>query len=178
MASFNFDFYDWGKWGVGDFYNGNEELLKNALSSGEDFDTNWHGFKKELESMRIAKDSNGVTVSVSAYMDSALEEWDLICDGISEDEEAMLTEDIVEEIREALYRAMWADMYCEECENTAVLPASATFDEIIAKASELMEGCYNKLHESFRLCAWNTLYILYNKPEDTAFIDERVKNLK
>lgn len=128
---FNFDFYDWGSWGIGDFYDGNEELLKNALESGEDFDTGWHGFKKELESMRIIKDSGGVTVCVYADMDSALEGWDLITDGITDEEANMLTDEIVEEIRDHLYENT---EYCEECEDSETLPGNATYEDVIKKS--------------------------------------------
>lgn len=175
MGKFNFDFYDWGSWGVGDLYNGNEELLKNALESGEDFDTEWHGFKKELESMRITRDSEGITVYVSACMDSALEELDLIMDGITEEEAKKLTDEIVEEIREYLYEDM---EYCEECDDSETLPATATYEEIMAKATELIDGLHEQLHRSFRYCTWITLYILNGKPKDTTFIDERVKDLR
>lgn len=175
MEKFNFDFYDWGSWGVGDLYNGNEELLKNALESGEDFDTEWHGFKKELESMRITRDSEGITVYVSAYMDSALEEWDLIMDGITEEEAEKLTDEIVEEIREYLYEN---SEYCEECEYSETISATSTFEEIMAKASEIADRCHEQLRHSFQYCAWITLYILNSRPKDTTFIYDRIKSLR
>ena len=38
-----FDFDDWGSWGVGDFYDGPMKSLQEAFLSGKTFDTGWHG---------------------------------------------------------------------------------------------------------------------------------------
>lgn len=33
------------KWGLTDFYDGNDDVLRKAVESGEDFDTGWFGCK-------------------------------------------------------------------------------------------------------------------------------------
>ena len=170
-----FDFNDWGSWGVGDFYNGSEEELREAIKSGKPFDTGWHGFKKEPQSMRIYRDEDGVTVNVSECMDEALEQTDLFYDFLADDEYDLLTDDILEDIRGYLY---FGD-FVEEIEDSGELPADATFEQIIKKANDLINNCSEILHNSFLECISTTLYVMYdgNMDRDT-IIEERINKYK
>lgn len=171
----SFDFDDWGSWGIGDFYKGNDAELRSAIESGKCFDTGWHGFKKELESFRVRRDNEGIMVEVLAYMDSAFEDTGLILDGITDEEAELLTDDMIEEIREYLY----ADTeFSDEAYDYEKLPATATFEDIMKSAKDLMNTCHDRLHDSFLSCAGTTLYVLYGCPSDVTFIEERLKNLE
>ena len=170
-----FDFDDWGSWGVGDFYNGNEEELVDAINSGKPFDTGWHGFKKELESLRIARDDINVTVYVSTYMDEALGQAELFSDFLEDDEWELLTDEKLEEIRDYLYMGD----FVEEITLEDKLPLTATYKEIMNKATELMESCHETLHHSFLECIGTTLYVLYiNSPDRDEIIRERLEQYK
>lgn len=74
MNNFNWEsINDFGHYGIfiDDcmFYSDVKEALIAALESGEDFDTGWHGFKKELQSMRISAEGKEITVCVDAFCD-------------------------------------------------------------------------------------------------------------
>ena len=97
-----FDFDDCGSWGVGDFYDGNEGELRKAIESGEPFDTGWHGFKKEIQSMRIHRDETEVEVQVSAAMDEVFEQEDLFCDFLEDNEFDLLTDEVIDKVRDYL----------------------------------------------------------------------------
>ena len=170
-----FDFDDWGSWGIGDFYNGNEEELRKAIESGEPFDTGWHGYKKELQSMRVIRDENGIEVSVYAYMDEALEQTELFDDFLEYDEWDLLTDEKLEEIRDYL---CWGD-FVEETEDSFTFPNGATFDEVMKKAHELADYCDKRLQDSFLECIDVTLAVIYNDPEDkSGKIAERINKYK
>ena len=170
-----FDFNDWGSWGVGDFYDGNEEELRKAIEAGEPFDTGWHGFKKELQSMRICRDDNSVTVSVGEYMDEALAEADLFYDFLTDDECDLLTDEMIDEIREYL----WMGDFVEETEESEELPVNATFEQVMEKASELMDVCSETLHNSFMECIGTTLYVMYkDNPNRDDIVQKRIDEYK
>ena len=170
-----FDFDDWGSWGVGDFYDGNEEELRKAIESGEPFDTGWHGFKKELQSMRICRDEDGITVEVGECMDEAFGEEDLFYDFLEDDEFELLTEENLEEIRD--YLAMGD--FVEETSESETISSDATFDQVMEKASELMQFCSDRLHDSFLECIGTTLAVIYDDPEDkNGKIAERIEQYK
>lgn len=169
-----FDFDDWGSWGVGDFYDGNEEELKFAIESGEPFDTGWHGFKKELQNMRIVRDENGIEVSVSEYMDEAFEQTDLFCDFLENDEFDLLTDEKLEEIRDYL---CWGD-FVEETEDSITLQ-NPTFEDVMKAASECESYCEERLHDSFLECISTTLYVIYkDDPNRDEIIQKRIEKYK
>ena len=169
-----FDFDDWGSWGVGDFYDGNEEELKFAIESGEPFDTGWHGFKKELQSMRVVRDENGTEVSVSEYMDEAFEQDELFCDFLENDEFDLLTDEKLEEIRDYLCLGD----FVEETEDSITLQ-NPTFEDVMKAASECASYCEGRIHDSFLECISTTLYVIYeNDPNRDEIIQKRIEKYK
>lgn len=116
------------KYGVSDFYDEAEQKLREAIASGEDFDTGWFGARKEINYARIVRENGAYTITVSAHMDDLWEGDDLIYDALwevahSEDE---LPEDIIYSIRDAAFDCGIDDK--SECED--VLPADAQFKDI------------------------------------------------
>ncbi len=169
-----FDFNDWGSWGVGDFYDGNEEELRNAIESGEPFDTGWHGFKKEIQSMRIHRDENGVEIQVSAAMDEVFEQEDLFYDFLEDDEWDLLTDDIIEEVRDYLCMGD----FVEETEESITLQ-NPTFNDVIKAANECADYCEKRLHDSFLECIGTTLYVMYqNDPNRDDIVQKRIEKYK
>ena len=158
-----FDFEDWGKWGVGDFYEDHENELRTALASGKPFSTGWHGWRKTEYTLSISRGDDVTMLDVWDCMDEAFTQEDLFTDFLTSEETEMLTDEKLKEIREYL---MMGD-FCEETGDTGYLPLTATFDEIMAKASEMIEGCEKRLNESFGECIATTLYVLYGNSEET-----------
>ena len=90
------------KWGLTDLYPESEDKLRQALLSGEDFDTGWWGCKKEIRYCRITQEIGMITVEVSAHMDDLWESDDLIYDALWETtkQEDELPEEIIDSIRD------------------------------------------------------------------------------
>lgn len=138
------------KWGISDFYEDSEELLREALDSGEDFTTEW-GCKKEIRYATLTKEDGKITVQVCCHMDDLYEEDDLIYDALwsrlrTEEE---LPDELIESIRETASEE-WMHDYAEA---EAELPASATFEEICAKLEELETDAEKENDETFNhLC--------------------------
>lgn len=170
----NFDFFDWGSWGItgdaSDLYANSRKELEDALNSGEDFDTDWHGFKKELESMRVSRKNGRITVEVSAEMDSLYEDPDLIFDCVTDEEAERITGEMIDAIREELE---WTD-FRETSSDMDVLPADASIDDIMKSAKHMIDLCNQELHDSFLMCMDATLTVLYDHPTDRSFIVERL----
>lgn len=57
------------KWSVSDFYDENRNALIEAIRSREDFDTDWYGVNKELQSGRVAREGNTFTCEASVTND-------------------------------------------------------------------------------------------------------------
>lgn len=175
---YTFDFLDWGSWGIGDFYADREKELRDAIASGRPFDTGWHGWKKELQSMRITRTENAVIVSVNEYMDD-LEDYALILDCLTDEEEQNVTEEQLEEIANQLNDLWWTEFTTEtsECEE---LPVDASFEQIMEKARELMDALSRHLETSFHNCIGVTLSVLYDgmdKSELMKLIDDRIAKI-
>lgn len=167
-----FDFNEWGKWGIGDWYGDRGEKLRQAVESGQPFDTGWHGFKETEYGFRIRRTDEWTEVHVSDCMDSALEQYDLFCDFLTEEEQERLTDDMVEQIRDALCMGD----FVEEVTDEYLLLPDATFDQIMQTVSKMVQGCDDCLKESFRECIGTTLWFLYGESEATMnLIAERVK---
>ena len=116
-----------------DFYPESEEKLREALASGEDFTTGWIGCKQEIHSVRYSRKENRITIEVSARMDDLWESNDLIYDALwsSCQVEEELPDDFTDSIRECL-----GDDIDDHTEITIVLPASASFEEIMAATGQ------------------------------------------
>lgn len=173
-----FEFDDWGSWGVGDMCNGGDDLRK-AIESGEPFDSGWHGWTKELQSMQVQRvDSGEIFVECHQEMDSALEQWDLFYDFLTEDEVERLDDEMVEEIRELLF---YGD-FTEEVSYDEELPADTTYEQVIETAKELMHGCGDTLNEAYHECISVTLYTMYHcemsEEELIDFINKRIEENK
>jgi len=154
------EFDDWGSWGLCDMRNG-EDILREAIASGDRFTTGWHGWKKELQSMCVERTEDEVIVSVSACMDD-LDDYAIISDCLTSEEARKITEEQYEAIYDALMECM--EFRTEE-EDSEKLPVTATYEEIIAKAEECMDYCERCLKESFHLCIGITLSELYKDME-------------
>lgn len=158
-----FDFEDWGKWGIGDFYEDHEEELRKAIESGKPFSTGWHGWRETEYTLSISRGDDATVLDVWDCMDEAFQQTALFCDFLTSEETEMLTEEKLEEIRDYL---MMGD-FVEETGDTEYLPVTATFDEVMEKASEMIQGCENRLNESFGECIAVTLYFLYGESDET-----------
>lgn len=171
VPQIGFDFEDWGKWGIGDFYEDHEKELREAIDSGKPFNTGWHRWRKEEHSMCIIRNGDQTKIIVGDCMDSALEENDLFYDFLEGDEIDMLTDEKADEIRDYLI----CGDFVEEVGYDSCLKANATFDEIIKEACSLLDACHNRLHESFKEAIATTLEVLYGDSEETRKkIDERI----
>ena len=172
---FGFDFIDWGRYGVTDFDEGTEKALREAIESGEHFDTGWHGSVKGFETARICRDGEGITVSVySDGLDDCMEQWDLFEDFLTDEEMERLTDEMVDQIRDYL------DMgdFVQEVSYDKGLPYDASFEDVVNTMNELSDWCNDTLHKSFLECISTTLYILYGCPDNLDFIRERQKQFE
>ena len=158
-----FDFGDWGKWGVGDFYEEIEKKLRDVIRSGKTFDTGWHGYRKEIESFRVQRTNEEVIVSCSSAIDEVFEQSDLFSDFLTEEEMEMLTDEKMDEIRDCLL----FDCFSGEAVCTESLPVDADFDAIMASAGNLIHECHAQDNEHFRYAIATTLQVLYGDSEDT-----------
>lgn len=115
------------KWGLTDFYPEAEEDLRAALESGEDFETDWFGCKKEIRYAKITGGQEEITIEVSAHMDDLWESEDLIYDALWEVSkiEDELPEEIIDSIRDAAIYDI-----DDHTDLDVTLPRSATWEEI------------------------------------------------
>lgn len=139
-------------WGLTDFYEACEKALKDALESGEDFDTGWFGCKKEIHYARYVKRDGNFEITVTAHMDDLYEEDDLIYDALWEvaKSEEELPQETIDSIREC---AMW-DGIEDSAKLSESIPAEkATFEEIVDVTNWLEQGVDNINHGRFKqLC--------------------------
>lgn len=126
------------KWSLTDWYEESEQLLREALDSGEDFDTGWFGCRKEIRYARICREDGQITVEVSSHMDDLFDGDDLIYDAlwVVSKSEKELPDGIIDSIRDAAIDCGIDDV-SSECES---LPASASFDEVDRLVS-VLESC-------------------------------------
>ena len=90
------------KYALTDWYEGSEEILREAMASGDDFDTGWFGCRKEIRYARIVRENGLYTVEVSSHCDDLWDGDDLIYDALWEvsKSEEELPDDIIESIRD------------------------------------------------------------------------------
>ena len=135
---------DIGHYGIFDepecFYPKCREHLQKDLEEGRDFDTGWHGFKKELQSIRIKAVGESIILSICVYMD---EMPDLIydCDGGEN-----LTDEQIELVEEIWYGN--PDAATEEMESREI-PRTSTMQELLNEAVNMSFKCQIALDESF-----------------------------
>lgn len=135
------------KWGLTDFYEESEKKLKDALASGEDFDTGWWGCSKEIRSARIVRDDEDVTVEVSCNMDDLFDGDALIYDALWE--ECHTEEELPDEIIDSIRDAAIDDGIDDSTVMSDTLPSDASFDDIVAKIDRLEEWAEAKNTEMY-----------------------------
>lgn len=139
------------KWGVSDFYEEAEKALREALASGEDFDTGWFDCKKEINSGRIVREDGEITVSVTCSIDDLWESDDLIYDALWEvaSIEQLLPEEIIDSIRDAACD----DGIDDHTTMDETLPGSASYEDIVAVLGRLEGAAGDHNHEMYKeLC--------------------------
>ena len=158
------------KWGLTDFYEDSEQKLREALASGEDFDTGWFGCKKEIRYARICRENGAVTVEVSCHMDDLYESDDLICDALwsAYKIEKELPEEILDSIRDAAVDEQMDD-YSEESDT---LPADASFEQICESIAVMVESAEKKNEEVFNeLCEIVKAHVQYMEENGIGFVE-------
>ena len=172
-----FDFDDWGSWGPLDLYDGPKAALEKAIESGEEFDTGWHGFKKETESMRVQRDVNCVTVECEAEMDD-YQEGELIDDCLTSEEMDRMTDEMYEIIIDELdsETAFSTNAY----NRSDCYEKNPTVEGIIETAGIMLDNCERELNESFKFCIRTTLSVLYEGESEekiAEIVEARIKEL-
>lgn len=134
---------DIGHYGIMDdpemFYPECRSHLEKDLASGRDFNTGWHGFKKEIQSICIKAEGDQIEISVWVSMDDMP---DLIydCDGGEE-----LTPEQINYVFD-----LWCEtLYTTECTEYGRLPRSADIQDIVDLADYLADNCNKELSEGF-----------------------------
>lgn len=138
------------KWGLTDFYPEAEEDLRAALESGEDFETDWFGCKKEIRYAKITSDQEEITIKVSAHMGDLWEEDYLIYDALWEVSkiEDELPEEIIDSIRDAAIYDI-----DDHTDLDVTLPRSASFEEIVEAIGKLEDEAEENNTEMYKtLC--------------------------
>ena len=167
-----FDCDDWGRWGIEDMHPDMLEDLKQAIESGECFDSGWHGFAKTEYSFRVSRDENGVTIECHEEMD---EGYDLIYDCVTDSECEMLTDEILDEIEEILSSCL---EFSYESHQKRKLSAETSFEKVVKEIRQLIIACREELNVSYNTCLQATLYTLYGYSEETdRKIEERALQL-
>lgn len=150
-------FYDFGHYGIFEeedtFYPEVRKLLKEALASGEDFDTGWGSFKKEIESIRIQAIGDTIIVSVSESMD---EIPDLIYDCDNADD---LTDDEIDELVDCWYLGD----YSTDTDRDAYIDRDSSLEDILKVATKLVNECHDFLEAGFKYMQTNVDYIRENR---------------
>jgi len=139
------------KYALTDWYEGSEEILREAMASGEDFDTDWFGCRKEIRYARIVRENGLYTVEVSSHCDDLWDGDDLIYDALWEvsNSEKELPDDIIDSIRDAALDC-GIDDSADEAES---LPDTATFEEISKLIGKLEVITEAQVHDGYRrLC--------------------------
>lgn len=154
------------KWGLTDLYPESEDKLRQALLSGEDFDTGWWGCKKEIRYCRITQEIGMITVEVSAHMDDLWESEDLIYDALWETtrKEYELPEEIIGSIRDDAID----DGVDDHWEEYADLQAPASYESVLSTIGKLEDLAETRLHEMYEtLCQIVKAHVDYmNQKED------------
>ena len=136
---------DFGHWGICDdescLYPEVYSLLEKYLKSGNDFNTGWHGFKKEIQSMKIEAVDDDIKVHVWGGMDDMP---DLIYD--TENGEKLTEEQM--EIVEAVWDSeFWA---CTEQIKRGSLSRNCSVNDILSLAVKLSNEINDELEHWFQ----------------------------
>ena len=169
---FGFNFINWGHRGVTDFYEDTEKALREAIESGEHFDTGWHGSEKEPVTAQIIRDEESIMVSV--YSDGLDDCMDLFSDFLTDEEMRKLTDEMVDQIRD--YLDMGEGDFTQEVSYDEELPCDASFEDVVSTMEELSELCNSTVHRRFLSCIEVTLHVLYDCPDQEVICQEIIWN--
>lgn len=146
-------FYDFGHYGIFNkedaLYPEVREMLEEALKSGEDFDTGWGSFKKEIESIRIQAIDDVILLSVSCSMDDMPE---LIYDCEN-------SEDLSDHEMDLILDDWDNSDYTTDTEGERELPRNCTVLDIMKAATDICNECNTFLEEGFRFVQYGVNYI-------------------
>lgn len=150
------------KWSISDFYDEAEKSLRDALASGEDFETDWFGCKKEINYAQIVREGGEITVCVSAHMDDLWDSEDLIYDTMKEEVE--LPEDVIDSIRDFAID----DGIDDNTELSMTLSAEASYEDIVDALDTLEKEAMEENHSMFlRLTDIVDAFIQHMKEADS-----------
>lgn len=152
------------KWGLTDFYPEAEQILRDAIDSGEDFETDWFGCKKEIRYAKYTRTGDSFQIDVSAHMDDLYENLDLIYDALWEVSkiEDELPEEVIDSILEAAADAGISD----STTYSTRLPRSATFEQIVKATMDLESSTEANNHTMYlELCEIVKAHVQYMRTE-------------
>lgn len=150
------------KYALTDWYEESEKILREAIESGEDFDTGYFGCRKEIRYGRIRRENGVITVEVSAAMDDLYDGSELIYDALWDvsNSEEELPDDIIESIRDTAADCGINDSAMEWED----LPADATFADVDHLISVLEDSVESQNEENYsRLCEIVKEHVEYMK---------------
>ena len=151
-------------WGLTDLYEESAAALKAALDSGEDFETEWFGAKKEINYAQVSREDGKITVRVSSHCDDLWDSDDLIYDALWH--VSKIEEELPEEIIDSIRDAAIDDGIDDSCTIEKDLPADATFDDVVKTMGQLEDETMQDNHESFeRLCDIVKAHVQYMNTE-------------
>ena len=151
MKKIEFDGEYVSKWGLTDWYPESEKILRDVIESGEDFETEWLGCKKEIRYAKYARDEEGFVINVQSHMDDLFTGDDLIYDALwaSCHSEKVLPDDTIDRIRSECIE-VGIDDNTEFC---VTLPKDASWDEIMEMTKKLENEVEENNQDMFnRLC--------------------------
>lgn len=141
MKSFE-DIDDFGRYGIfGEecaLYPEARDMLNEALESEGDFNTGWHGFKKECQSMCVVAYGDTIIVSVAVFMDDP---EDLMFDF----DHGELTDEQVDEVLDM----WWNSEYSTELDASREIPRNSSLIDIMKAATEMADELNDELEVGF-----------------------------
>ena len=144
--------HDASKWGLTDLYPESEKLLREAIDSGEDFDTGGWSCRKECRSARYTRKNGKLTVRVCCDMDD-LNEGDLVYDAVYRiyHEEREVTDEQMEEILDLTW---FYDLSDGVSVSGTISKNKVSFDTAMQTTAYLENKAEKQLDQYFdRLCA-------------------------
>lgn len=119
-----------------------KDMLKQELSSNEDFDTWFHGFKNSFETMRLIANSDKILLTVTLEMDE-IENLvdDLNIDFISDDVRNQLIEFMIND--DSFVTETLASMEIDRNSSLEYIIEKATM--LSAKNEEVLNNCFSTL---------------------------------
>ena len=158
------------KWGISDFYDDSEAILREALASEEDFTTGWFGCKKEIHYAEITREDGELKLTVSVHCDDLWESDDLIYDALWSAcrIEKELPEEIIDSIRD---EALW-DNIDDHCDCWSTLPGDSIYDYVVDELDALERKAMEETDHMFkRLERIVEEHVTYMKETGIAFAD-------